>query len=211
MEKPRRQNHYAVEQRREMLEQVAVEGCKPTARALNDSKRGAKSKITFECDLVTFTKNVPREYLCTGVMIAYMKMEQGAYLELYISDISSPETRSCDYTNEIDAPSVLLLDNSDSHVSEDGQNIVANETSAIVYPVPANSTSVSEPLEVGVMGTLKKKLSAEMLREKMPGLNAKQKRVGVVMRTIRAWEDISAESVVKSFEKAIPKEPEVML
>ncbi|OWZ07666.1 hypothetical protein PHMEG_00019915 [Phytophthora megakarya] len=31
MEKPRRQNHYVVEQRREVLEQVAVDGCKPTA------------------------------------------------------------------------------------------------------------------------------------------------------------------------------------
>ncbi|OWY98153.1 hypothetical protein PHMEG_00031149 [Phytophthora megakarya] len=39
-------------------------------------------------------KDVPREeeYLCTGVMIAYMKMEQGAWLEMYLSDISSPES-----------------------------------------------------------------------------------------------------------------------
>ncbi|OWZ05468.1 hypothetical protein PHMEG_00022441 [Phytophthora megakarya] len=152
--------------------------------------QGSKSKITFERDLVTFMKDVRREeeYLCTGVMIAYMKMEQGAWLEMYLSDISSPDTRSCDYGNVIDAPpSVLLLDNFDSHASEAGQNIVAEETSAIVCLVPANSTSGSTTR------------------------TAKQKCRGVVMRTIRAWEDISAECVVKSFEMAIPKEPKVML
>ncbi|OWZ09209.1 hypothetical protein PHMEG_00018125 [Phytophthora megakarya] len=62
------------------------------------------------------------------------------------------------------------------------------------------------------MGPLEKKLSAEWLREKVSTTRtAKQKCLGVVMRTIRAREDISAECVVKSFEKAIPKEPEVML
>ncbi|OWY98048.1 hypothetical protein PHMEG_00031287 [Phytophthora megakarya] len=159
-------------------------------------------------------KDVRREeeYLCTGVMIAYMKMEQGAWLEVYLSDISSSETRLCDYANEIDAPSVLLLDNFNSHVSEAGQDIVAAETSAIVCPEPSNSTSVSQPLDVGVMGSLKKTLSDEWLREKVfTTRTTKQKRLGVVVRTIRAWEDISAECVVKSFEKAIPKEPEVMV
>ncbi|OWY90648.1 hypothetical protein PHMEG_00041139, partial [Phytophthora megakarya] len=99
-----------------------------------------------------------------------------------------------------------------SHVSEAGQTIVAEETLAIVCTVPANSTSVSQPLDVGVIGPLKKKLSAEWLREKVSTTRtAKQKRRGVVMRTIRAWEDISAECVVKRFEKAIPNELEVML
>ncbi|OWY95455.1 hypothetical protein PHMEG_00034534 [Phytophthora megakarya] len=119
MEKPRRQNHYTVEQRREVLE---------------------------------------REY---------MKTEQGAWREMYLSDISSPQTCSCDYANEIDAASVLLLDNFDSHVSEAGQNIVADETSAMVCPVPANSTSVSQVLDMEVMGPLKKKLRTEWLREKV--------------------------------------------
>ncbi|KAG6951081.1 hypothetical protein JG688_00013892 [Phytophthora aleatoria] len=90
---------------------------------------------------------------------------------------------------EIDAPSVLLLDNFDSHVSEAGQNIVAEETSAIVCPIPANSTSVSQPLDVGAMGPLKKKLSAEWLEDKVSTTRtAKEKRIAVVMRTIRAWE-----------------------
>ncbi|OWY97695.1 hypothetical protein PHMEG_00031716 [Phytophthora megakarya] len=204
MEKPRRQNHYTVKQRREVLERVAVDGCKPTARALNiplgtlkgtTKGLGTKSKITFERDFFTFMKDVRREeeYLCTGVMIAYIKMEQGAWLELYLSDISSPE--------------ILLLDNSDSHVSEAGQNIVADETSAIVRPVPAKSTSVSQLFDVGVMWPLKKKLSAEWLREKVSKTRtAKQKRLGAIMHTIRACEDISAD-----FENAIPNEPEVLV
>ncbi|KAG2964965.1 hypothetical protein PC129_g19368 [Phytophthora cactorum] len=87
MEVPRRQNRYTVKQRQEALERVAVEGCKPTARALNiplDEQNykgpGRESKITFGHDLVTFMKDVRREeeYLCTGGMIEYMKMEQGA-------------------------------------------------------------------------------------------------------------------------------------
>ncbi|OWZ00585.1 hypothetical protein PHMEG_00028188 [Phytophthora megakarya] len=61
--------------------------------------------------------------------------------------------------------------------------------SAIVCPVPANSSSVSQLLE----------------------MNAKQKHIGAVVRNIGAWEDISDEGVVKSFEKEIPKGPEVML
>ncbi|OWZ12239.1 hypothetical protein PHMEG_00014626 [Phytophthora megakarya] len=45
-------------------------------------------------------------------------------------------------------------------------------------------------------------LSAEWLREKVSTTRtAKQMRRGVVMRTIRAWKDISPECVVKSFEK----------
>lgn len=109
---------------------------------------------------------------------------------------------------EIDAPSILLLDNFDSHISEAGQSVVAEKTSAIVVPVPANSTSVSQPLDVGVMGPLKKKLTAEWLREKVTATRtAKEKRLAAVTRTIRAWENISTECVIKSFEKAIPKHP----
>ncbi|OWZ15514.1 LOW QUALITY PROTEIN: hypothetical protein PHMEG_00010832 [Phytophthora megakarya] len=70
-------------------------------------------------------------------------------------------------------------------------------------------TSVSQPLDVGVMGPLKKMLMAT--RKKSTTRTAKQKRLGAVMRTIRAWEDIPAKYVVKSFEKAIPKESEVMV
>ncbi|KAG3033138.1 hypothetical protein PC120_g2125 [Phytophthora cactorum] len=118
MEAPRRQNHYTAKLRREALERVAVEGCKPTARALNiplgtlkgwrkkstllfeykgaqssRTTKGAKSKITFGHDLVTIMKDVRREeeYMCTGGMIELIKMEQGAWLEMYLADKSSSE------------------------------------------------------------------------------------------------------------------------
>ncbi|KAG2800553.1 hypothetical protein PC113_g20323 [Phytophthora cactorum] len=75
MEVPRRQNRYTVKQRQEALERVAVEGYEQ-----NYKGPGRESKITFGHDLVTFMKDVRREeeYLCTGGMIEYMKMEQGA-------------------------------------------------------------------------------------------------------------------------------------
>ncbi|OWZ07665.1 hypothetical protein PHMEG_00019914 [Phytophthora megakarya] len=82
-----------------------------------------------------------------------------------------------------------------TRTSEAGQNIVAEETSAFVCPVPANSTS--------------KRCSR--LEPPNKSRTAKQKRLGVVMRTIRVWEDISGECVVKIFEKVITKEPEVMM
>ncbi|KAG2855089.1 hypothetical protein PC113_g12746 [Phytophthora cactorum] len=55
--------------------------------------QGAKSKIAFGHDLVTFMKDVRREeeYLCTGGMIEYMKMEQGAWIEMYLADKPSSE------------------------------------------------------------------------------------------------------------------------
>lgn len=88
MDERRRQNSYTVKQRREALERVALEGCKPTARALNiplgtlkgwrkkakllfefkgpqtsrtTKGQGAKTKITFEHELVTFMKDVRRD------------------------------------------------------------------------------------------------------------------------------------------------------
>ncbi|GMF19279.1 unnamed protein product [Phytophthora lilii] len=57
---------------------------------------------------------------------------------------------------EIGAPSLLLLDNFDAHVSEAGVDVVSETTSALVCPLPANSTAVCQPLDVGVMGPLKK-------------------------------------------------------
>ncbi|KAF1794271.1 hypothetical protein GQ600_4708 [Phytophthora cactorum] len=120
MEAPRRQNHYTVKLRREALERVAVEGCKPTARALNISLgtlKGwrKKSTLLFEYKGARRAElqRARREkqdhiwtrlghlhegrtsrgrgkiYLCTGGMIEYMKMEQGAWLEMYLADKSS--------------------------------------------------------------------------------------------------------------------------
>ncbi|POM60804.1 hypothetical protein PHPALM_30294, partial [Phytophthora palmivora] len=53
---------------------------------------------------------------------------------------------------QIDSPSVLLADNFDYHVSEEGQMVIAREANATVCPLPANSTDVCQSLDVGVMG-----------------------------------------------------------
>ncbi|KAF1785763.1 DDE superfamily endonuclease domain [Phytophthora cactorum] len=61
---------------------------------------------------------------------------------------------------EMDAPSVLLLDIFDTHVSEKDIGVVTKKTSALVCWLPANSTAVSQPSDVGVMKHLKKKSTA---------------------------------------------------
>jgi len=107
---------------------------------------------------------------------------------------------------EIDSPSVLLLDNFDCHVSEEGVSVIVEETCATVCPLPENSTSVCQLLDVGVMGPLKRKIRSLWLREKVDRTaTAKDKRIRSIKRTIRGWQEISADVVRRSFVKAIPK------
>ncbi|GMF38424.1 unnamed protein product [Phytophthora fragariaefolia] len=55
---------------------------------------------------------------------------------------------------EIDAPGVLLLDNFECHVSEEGQRVVADEANATVVPLPPNSTALCQLLDMGIIGSL---------------------------------------------------------
>ncbi|KAJ0392002.1 hypothetical protein P43SY_003546 [Pythium insidiosum] len=104
---------------------------------------------------------------------------------------------------EISEPSVILLDNFDSHVSDEGVDLVARVTNSLVCPLPANATSVCQPLDVGVMGPLKSKLRALWLAEPKPAKTAAAKRRAMIMRTIAAWDEITEDTVAKSFEKAL--------
>ncbi|KAE9272026.1 hypothetical protein PR003_g30330 [Phytophthora rubi] len=89
---------------------------------------------------------------------------------------------------QIDVPSVLLADNFDCHVSEEGQEVIKTQTYATVCPLRANSTAVCQPLDVGVMGPLKKTLRALWLTDYRKGyVTASEKRLISVKRTIRAW------------------------
>ncbi|KAJ8574691.1 hypothetical protein ON010_g4521 [Phytophthora cinnamomi] len=110
---------------------------------------------------------------------------------------------------EIDAPAVLLLDNFECHVSEEGQWIVAEEANATVVPLPPNSTALCQPLDVGVMGPLKSAIGNSSSR--CTGGTAKEKRIRAINSTIPAWESITARTVIRSFEKAIPRYPEVTI
>ena len=61
---------------------------------------------------------------------------------------------------DIERSSLLLVDNFDSHVSDEGVRVVAEEACTVVVPLPPNSTSVCQPLDVGVMGQPKAKIRA---------------------------------------------------
>ncbi|RHY05816.1 hypothetical protein DYB36_006294, partial [Aphanomyces astaci] len=120
---------------------------------------------------------------------------------MYLDDVLAP----C-----VEDASVLLVDNLKCHVSEESHDKVAEAMFSVVEPLPANSTSRCQPLDVGVMGPLKAMLKTEWLleednREGNEDFTAQEKRLAMVKRTIRVWEKISSEMVVKSFEKAIPK------
>lgn len=110
---------------------------------------------------------------------------------------------------QVEGPSVLLVDNFDAHVSDEGTALVAEEANCQVCPLPANSTSVCQPLDVGVMGPLKAKLRTFWVTEKGVAKTAAEKRLAMVKRTIAAWEAIPEDTVRKSFVKALPQqEPE---
>ncbi|OWZ11879.1 hypothetical protein PHMEG_00015036 [Phytophthora megakarya] len=67
---------------------------------------------------------------------------------------------------EVDAPSVLLLDNFDDHVSIEGVDIASDTIFVIVCQLPTNSTVVCQPLDVRVISPLKKKIMAKRLSDK---------------------------------------------
>lgn len=114
----------------------------------------------------------------------------------YLQDVVKPE---------IDEPSVLLVDNLDSHVSEESYNIVCGELYSQLCPLPPNSTSVAQPLDVGVMGPLKSKLRAAWLAEERPKKpTAAQMRGIMINRTIKMFSELSVESIKSSFAKALP-------
>ncbi|KAG3201665.1 hypothetical protein PC128_g3742 [Phytophthora cactorum] len=103
----------------------------------------------------------------------------------------------------ISEPSILLVDNLECHVSDEAEAIVAGELVSVLQPLPKNSTSVCQPLDVGVMGPLKAKLKALWLVEKTTATTASEKRLATIKRTIKAWESIEPETVTKAFNKAL--------
>jgi hypothetical protein len=111
--------------------------------------------------------------------------------------------------HEIDGPAALILDNFDSHVSEEGQRVVAEELNSKVAPFPPNTTAVCQPLDVGVMGPLKAKIRSKF--RGISGGTASEKRLRAIKSTIAAWEELVETTIIRSFEKAIPRYPEIMV
>ncbi|RHY09027.1 hypothetical protein DYB25_013850 [Aphanomyces astaci] len=112
----------------------------------------------------------------------------------------------------IEKPFVVLMDNFECHVSAASYKIMNEELGTHLCPLPANSTSVCKPLDVGVMAPVKRNLrNLCLLEEQIIGddedpysLTAQQKRMAMVQRAISAWDMVSEDVVRRSFEKAIP-------
>ncbi|KAG4233215.1 hypothetical protein PC116_g18571 [Phytophthora cactorum] len=86
----------------------------------------------------------------------------------------------------ISEPSILLVDNLECHVSDEAEAIVAGELVSVLQPLSKNSTSVCQPLDVGVMAPLKAKLKALWLVDKTTATIASEKRLATIKRTIKA-------------------------
>ncbi|RHZ21996.1 hypothetical protein DYB37_006756 [Aphanomyces astaci] len=104
----------------------------------------------------------------------------------------------------IEGPTVIVADNFDAHVTQESANVIAGDLHSVLEPLPANCTSVCQPLDVGVMGPFKKLLRTLWLDE-APVTSAADKRRAMILRSIKAWEMISSDAIQKSFQKAIPR------
>jgi hypothetical protein len=101
--------------------------------------------------------------------------------------------------------SVILVDNFKSHTNKASYVTVEKDMSCTLFPLPPNTTSVCQPLDVGIMGPFKSKLRRLWLHEEAKAnMTAKEKRRATIDRAIKAWDEISADVVVRSFEKALP-------
>jgi hypothetical protein len=114
----------------------------------------------------------------------------------------------------INEPSILLLDNFESHVSHESFDIVENELGCSLVPLPPNATSICQPLDVGIMAPFKRYLRDEWLAEEIidgddgddfDTLTAGHKRLAMIKRAILAWDKVNDEDIRLSFDKAIPR------
>ncbi|RHY91365.1 hypothetical protein DYB26_012614 [Aphanomyces astaci] len=118
---------------------------------------------------------------------------------------------------QVHAPSVLLLDSFDSHVSDRGVRIATEEVGCLAAPIPPNATSAVQPLDVGIMAPFKRHLRDLWLEEEliqgddeeedvdMMTVTAQRKRLAMVQRGIKAWARITPQEIRRSFAKAIPQ------
>ncbi|KAH9102703.1 hypothetical protein LEN26_015480 [Aphanomyces euteiches] len=106
---------------------------------------------------------------------------------------------------DIENPSVLIVDNFESHVSEESERIINDELGCQLYLLPPNSTSYCQPLDVSIMGPFKQHFRDLWVLATDSAKTAKEKRISMIKRAIEAWDKISPEEVRNSFVKALPK------
>ncbi|KAF0702754.1 hypothetical protein AaE_015732 [Aphanomyces astaci] len=104
---------------------------------------------------------------------------------------------------EMDSPSVVVADNLTCHISKKSFKIMEDELfcGAYLQPLPANTTSIFQPLDVGVMGPFKQMCRTEWIKEEKVVTDA-EKHVAMIKRTIKVWNYMKEDTVRKSFEKA---------
>ncbi|DBA01880.1 TPA: hypothetical protein N0F65_006028 [Lagenidium giganteum] len=85
----------------------------------------------------------------------------------------------------------------------DAEEIIATELGSVLEPLPPNSTSMLQPLDVGVLNARLRALW--LLEENDKKKTAKDKRKAIITRIIRAWAGFPEETIKRSFEKACLK------
>ncbi|RHY70751.1 hypothetical protein DYB34_010411 [Aphanomyces astaci] len=120
--------------------------------------------------------------------------------------LEKTELPTYDPTHHVQDASVLLVDNLECHVSEASYDKTAEAMFSVIEPLPPNSTSRCQPLDVGVMGPFKAMLKTEWLLEDTDSadenMTAEQKRRATIGRTIRVWDKISSETIVSQSKKS---------
>ncbi|RHY39337.1 hypothetical protein DYB30_010406 [Aphanomyces astaci] len=106
----------------------------------------------------------------------------------------------------IENPSVLLVDNFDSHITDESERIVGDELGSEICALPPNSTSHCQPLDVSLMGPFKQHLRDLWVITQNTATTAKEKRIVMFERAIKAWDMITEEEVRASFVNALPKQ-----
>ncbi|RHY03344.1 hypothetical protein DYB36_014289, partial [Aphanomyces astaci] len=116
----------------------------------------------------------------------------GIVWKYFLRDVLKPD---------IENPSVLLVENFDSHVSEESENIVGEELGSELCALPPNSTSHCQPLDVSLMGPFKEHLRDFWVLTKSTATTAKEKSLVMINRAIKAWDMVTDDEVRASFVK----------
>ncbi|OQR85766.1 hypothetical protein ACHHYP_20547 [Achlya hypogyna] len=153
---------------------------------------GKDASLVLNCDETGISYDMPPRKILT------MKRSP--------ADIDTIEKNSGRITAVLTVRSdVLLVDNFRAHVSKESYETVERTLKSELYALPPNTTSVCQPLDVGVVGPYKAKLHALWLRDTNKYSTPASKRLAVIKRAFAAWDGITESCIKSAFAKAIPK------